>query len=260
MSVPVVIITGASRGIGLAATSFLLNSFGATVVAISRSHTSELDKLATAHPSALQIVQCNVTDESAFTAAIQSVPAKYGRLDGLILNAATLDPLTKLASTDTSLDAWRTHFDVNVFSLVTALKAAVPSLRESPNGGKVIFVSSGAATGGIGGWGPYSASKAAMNSLNRTLATEEKGKIVSVAVRPGKVDTNMQATLRDIGSTHMAANVHESFVREKKEGLLLKPEDPGHVIAALALRAPESLSGEFVTWDEERCREFRRPA
>jgi NAD(P)-dependent dehydrogenase (short-subunit alcohol dehydrogenase family) len=98
---------------------------------------------------------------------MQSVPVKYGRLDALILNAATLHPLTRITSTDTPLDAWRTHFEVNVYSLVTALKAAVPSLRESPIGGKVIFISSGAAVGGVAGWGPYNASKAAMNSLNR---------------------------------------------------------------------------------------------
>ena len=107
------------------------------------------------------------TDELAFTRAIQSVPAKYGHLDALVLNAATLDPSTRIATTDTPLDAWRTHFEVNVFSLVTALKAAAPSLRENPSGGKVIFVSSGAAIGAVAGWGPYSASKAAMNSLNR---------------------------------------------------------------------------------------------
>ena len=107
------------------------------------------------------------TDELAFTTAIQSVPAKYGRLDALVLNAGVLDPMTRITSTDTSLDAWRTHFEINVYSLVTALKAAAPSLRVSPNGGKVIFVSSGAAVGGIAGWGPYNASKAAMNSLNR---------------------------------------------------------------------------------------------
>jgi NAD(P)-dependent dehydrogenase (short-subunit alcohol dehydrogenase family) len=149
------------------------------------------------------------TDEPAFTAAIQSVPAQHGRLDALVLNAGVLDPMTRITSLDMPLDAWRAHFDVNVFSLVTALKAAVPSLRESRSGGKVIFVSSGAAVGGIAGWGPYNASKAAMNALNRyessptptwvfrsrscspisTLATEEKGKIVSVALRPGKVDT-----------------------------------------------------------------------
>jgi hypothetical protein len=68
----------------------------------------------------------------------------------------------------------------------------------------------------------------------------------------------MQGHIREFGGPHMAPGVHENFAREKREGLLLKPEDPGHVIAALALHAPESLSGEFVSWDDERCREFRR--
>lgn len=107
------------------------------------------------------------TDEPAFTAAIHSVLAKHGHLDGLILNAGTIAPLTRVASDDTPLDAWRTHFEVNVYSLITALKAAVPPLRDSPRGGRVVFVSSGAAVGGTTGWGPYNASKAAMNSLNR---------------------------------------------------------------------------------------------
>jgi len=70
----------------------------------------------------------------------------------------------------------------------------------------------------------------------------------------------MQSEIREHGGVHMAPNVHQSFIQEKKDGLLLKPEDPGHVIAVLALNGPQSLSGEFVNWDDERCREFRRPA
>ena len=88
-----------------------------------------------------------------------------------------------------------------------ALKVALPALRESELGGKVVFVSSGAAIKGTPGWAPYNASKAAMNSLcrrvicsyefnymptvfTRTLAEEEPD-IVSVAIRPGMVDTEV---------------------------------------------------------------------
>jgi len=110
------------------------------------------------------------------------------------------------------------------------------------------------------------------------LANEEKGKIVSIAVRPGKVDTavrpiscfpvdvlpgltraQMQSEIRDDGGVYMAPDVHGSFIREKEQGSLLKPEDPGHVIAALAVNGPPSLSGEFISWDDERCREFGWP-
>jgi NAD(P)-dependent dehydrogenase (short-subunit alcohol dehydrogenase family) len=90
----------------------------------------------------------------------------YRGIDGLILNAGVLDPMCRIGS-DTSLDEWRAHFDINFFSLVSALKAALPALRASDLGGRVVFVSSGAAVGGVAGWGAYNAGKAAMNSLCR---------------------------------------------------------------------------------------------
>ena len=71
----------------------------------------------------------------------------------------------RIASKDISVDSWKSLFDVNFFSIVETLKGAIPHLRESK--GKIIFVSSGAAIGSIVSWGPYSASKAALNSLAR---------------------------------------------------------------------------------------------
>lgn len=75
----------------------------------------------------------------------------------------------KIASSDISLDDWKTHFDINFFSLITALKATLPALRKSELGGRVVFVSSGAAVGNTAGWGPYNTSKAALNSLCRCV-------------------------------------------------------------------------------------------
>lgn len=90
----------------------------------------------------------------------------YGGIDGLVLNAATLDPLCRIGD-DTPLTSWKNHFDVNFFSLVAGVKATLPHLRKSPIRGKIVFISSGAAVKGTAGWGPYSAGKAAMNSLCR---------------------------------------------------------------------------------------------
>ena len=53
--------------------------------------------------------------------------------------------------------------------------------------------------------------------------------------------------------------VHNSFVREHAEGKLLPPDQPGHVIAKLALAAPATLTGQFVSWDSEQCAAFRKP-
>lgn len=114
-----------------------------------------------------------------------------------------------------------------------------------------------------------------MNSLCRTLANEETD-ITSVAVRPGMVDTGvryvpiehssaliylfskMQAQIRKDGATTMIDSDVDRFVAAHAKSALVKPEDCGHVIAALAIKAPKSLSGMFVSWDSEECKEFRR--
>jgi len=106
------------------------------------------------------------SDEKALSNAIAIGAAHYKGLDGLILNAGILDPLCRIGD-DTPLESWRKHFDVNFFSLVTALKIGLPYLRKSELTGRVVFVSSGAAVKGSPGWGPYSAGKAALNSLCR---------------------------------------------------------------------------------------------
>ncbi|KAJ7094690.1 hypothetical protein B0H15DRAFT_776215 [Mycena belliarum] len=252
MPTPTILITGASKGIGLAVTAILLSKYKANVVAVSRTRSPELLALAS---DSLLLIDADVTNAEALAAAVAVGIKTFSSIDALILNAATLAPLCRIGD-DTPMNEWKSHFDVNFFSLVTALKATLPALRKSELGGRVVFVSSGAATKGTLGWGPYNASKAAMNSLCRTLAEEEPD-VISVALRPGMVDTDMQATLRQTGATHMKAADHNKFIATHKEGALLKAEDPGHVIASLALHASKSLSGQFVSWDSEECAEHR---
>ncbi|KAG6902238.1 hypothetical protein C0995_002870 [Termitomyces sp. Mi166 len=238
-----------SLGIGLAVTKLLLKNFHAQVVALSRTQTPELIALSS---DDLLILSAN---ESSINHAITRAEQTYKHIDGLVLNAGILEPLGPIGG-DSPLSAWKNHFDVNFFSLVTVLKVGLPALRKSELGGRVVFVSSGAAVKGSVGWGPYSAGKAAMNSLCRTMA-EEEPTIVSVALRPGMVDTGMQATLRTKGSSFLAEKDHKKFVKAHREGKLVQPEDAGHVIAALALQAQPALSGQFVSWDSEECRPYR---
>ena len=55
----------------------------------------------------------------------------------------------------------------------------------------------------------------------------------------------------------MPERIHQVFVKAHSEGKLVKPEDAGHVIAALALQADKGFSGQFVSWDSEECSRFR---
>jgi NAD(P)-dependent dehydrogenase (short-subunit alcohol dehydrogenase family) len=143
---------------------------------------------------------------------------------------------------------------VNFFSAVSIARAAVPELRKTK--GVLIFVSSGAAVSAYTGWGPYGGSKAAINHLALTLGKEEKD-VVSLAIRPGVVDTDMQRDIREKHSGGMDAGDSKKFAELKSSGGLLKPEQPGHVMAKLVLNAPRELSGQFLQWNADELSSYQ---
>lgn len=109
----------------------------------------------------------------------------------------------------------------------------------------MVFTSSGVSTGAYSTWGAYGASKAAINHFARQLAVEEPN-ITSIAVRPGVVDTDMQRQLREVHSTVMAAKDNDKFQGLHQAGKLLRPDQPGHVMARMVLDPPKELSGKYV--------------
>lgn len=106
------------------------------------------------------------TDEAGVREAIDSAARAFGRLDGVVLNAGVVEPLATIGSPESKTSDWRSLFDVNFFSLLYTVQAAIPYLRES-HPGRIIFISSGSATGNIGTMAAYNTSKAAMNSFCR---------------------------------------------------------------------------------------------
>ena len=134
----------------------------------------------------------DITQKDVASDTIQEILTKHGRLDSLVLNAGTLDPVTSIE--DASVDAWRQAFEVNLFANIPLIREAIPHLRHSK--GTIILISSGAAVSAYQGWSAYSATKAAVNSLAMSLGLEEP-KITTLAVRPGVVDTEMQRSIRE---------------------------------------------------------------
>lgn len=122
-------------------------------------------------------------------------------------------------------------------------KAALPALRKSS--GSILLTSSGVSTGAYSSWGAYGASKAAMNQLAAQIACEEPN-VTTISVRPGVVDTDMQRKLRDVHSAVMAEKDNEKFLGLYKSSQLLRPDQPGNVMARMALDPPKSLNGKYV--------------
>jgi len=249
----VVILTGASRGIGLAIAHHLLTR-SHKLILISRTRAA-LDKLHAQYGAEqVSILAGDMSDPSLAAKAVKVAKSQWGRLDSLIINHGSLDPVKKVG--ESSAEEWRKAFDVNVFSAVGLINASLPLLRTSR--GRIILTSSGAATSAYQGWGCYGAGKAVLNHLALTLSVEEPD-VTTISIRPGVVDTEMQREIREVHHERMSEKDREKFSGLKTNGGLLKPEQPGHVIAKLAVGGDEvkDFSGKFLSWNDESLGAFQ---
>ncbi|TLD37631.1 NAD(P)-binding protein [Venturia nashicola] len=240
-----VIVTGASRGIGLAAARYLLKQKH-NIVAVARSR-EPLQKLQSEFPGQVAIIAGDLGDLSLNLGqeAVDLGISTYGQLNALIVNHGVLNPVKRIS--ETHAKEWSEAFDINI-------KAALPSLRRTK--GNILLVSSGAAVGAYATWGAYGASKAVLNHVAMTLATEEPD-VTTTSIRPGVVDTEMQRELRETHHTVMDKKDAEKFATLKSGGKLLTPEQPGHVLAKLAIDSPKELSGKFCNWNDETLAAFQ---
>jgi NAD(P)-dependent dehydrogenase (short-subunit alcohol dehydrogenase family) len=136
----VVAITGASRGIGAAAAR-VFAAAGAKVVLLARSE-GEIDALAAEIGPAALALRCDVADWASVQQAVATVVQRFGRLDVLVNNAGTIDPIAQLADVDPA--AWGRAVDVNLKGVFHGIRAAIPVMR-AQGSGTIITVSSGAA-------------------------------------------------------------------------------------------------------------------
>ncbi|KAI4252883.1 MAG: hypothetical protein LQ352_004026 [Teloschistes flavicans] len=253
MASKVIIVTGASRGIGLALSTFLLEKpQSAKVVVIARGKQPLEDLQNKYSNDQVQVLAGDISDFSLGQKAVDLAISKWGKLDGIVLNHGTLGPVDRIANNDPK--DWRSCFDVNLFSSIAFITAALPHLRESK--GRIVLTSSGAASKHFTGWGAYGCSKAAIEHLALELPVEEP-EIISVSVKPGVVDTEMMKAVRtDHAATQDAKDV-ELFNNLHKKGALLQPHQPGNVLARLVLGCPQELSGKNLTWDDECLKDFQ---
>jgi NAD(P)-dependent dehydrogenase (short-subunit alcohol dehydrogenase family) len=161
LSGKVVLVTGASRGIGQACAEAFLRE-GASVATLARSGTHI--------PGALAI-QGDVGQAADVERAFADVERQLGPVDVLLNNAAILGPPETVADVDPS--AWAETYRVNVFGAMMCARRALANMI-ARRSGKIVNVSSGAALVPIGGYTAYSSSKAALLHLSVCLAEEVK--------------------------------------------------------------------------------------
>jgi len=180
------VITGASRGLGLALAQGLADR-GWRLVIDARG-ADDLRTVADELSARTDVVAVagDVSDEAHRKELIDA--AGGGRLDLLVNNASLLGPSPQPKLADYDLDTLRRVYDVNVFGPLRLTQLALPLLKASA--GHVINVTSDAAVEGYEGWGGYGSSKAAFEQWSRVLAAEEPAVRVWW-VDPGDMNTRM---------------------------------------------------------------------
>jgi NAD(P)-dependent dehydrogenase (short-subunit alcohol dehydrogenase family) len=181
---PLAIITGASRGLGLALARALAQNEYSLVIDARRG--AELEKVATELSQATEVAALpgDVADPAHRSALIA---AAGERIDVLVNNASVLGPSPQPALADYPLEAIERVYRVNVFAPLALIQLALPRL---PDGGRILNITSDAAVEPYDGWGGYGSSKAALEQLTAILAAEHPSLKV-YTVDPGDMRTRL---------------------------------------------------------------------
>jgi NAD(P)-dependent dehydrogenase (short-subunit alcohol dehydrogenase family) len=188
----IALVTGASRGIGHAAALAFARA-GAHVVAVARTvgGLEELDDAIRAAGSSATLVPLDMCDYDGLYRLAAALHERYQRLDILLGNAAVVGQRSPLGHVEPK--SWDETMAINVTANWHLIRAMDPLLRNAP-AGRAVFMTSGAATNARAYAGPYSVSKAALNTLARTYAAETTSTPVRVNLfNPGPTRTRMRA-------------------------------------------------------------------
>jgi 3-oxoacyl-[acyl-carrier protein] reductase len=229
----VALVTGASGGIG-GSIARKLHSQGAHVV-ISGTNMTSLEKLASELETRVTIEACNLQDDEAVTGLVDKAFALQDRLDILVCNAGvTKDNL----SLRMSVEDFDTVMNINLRSTFILNKSAIKKMIRQKSG-KIINISSIVGTTGNPGQANYTAAKAGMVAMSKSLALEVAARGVTVnCVAPGFIATAMTDKLPEVTKTELTKKV--------PCGRLGSPDDIANGVVFLASNEANYITGQTL--------------
>ena len=237
----VALVTGGSRGIGRGIVLALARE-GAKVTFVFKGNQEAADKLVVEVAQSggtAQAIQGDVSQPDTATRIVEKVVSEWGRIDILVNNAGIIrDGLfVRMEPAD-----WDAVLATNLGGTFYFCRAVVAQMALKQRSGRIINVSSVAASHVNAGQCNYSASKGAVNSFTRALAVEVAGRNVTVnAVAPGFIETDMSEAVRN-----KAGDLIKKMIPAKRLG---KPEDIAAVVLFLAGPTSSYLTGQVITVD-----------
>ncbi|HEX8899385.1 MAG TPA: 3-oxoacyl-[acyl-carrier-protein] reductase [Chthoniobacterales bacterium] len=236
----VAVVTGAGRGIGHAIAVRLAKE-GARVASVSRTESNAqktADEINSLRADAAKAYAVDVADQVAVQKAAAQIFEDFGRVDILVNNAGvTRDGL----SMRMSMDDWDTVLNTNLKGAFNFTQAVMrPMIKQ--RSGRIINISSIAGLTGNAGQANYSASKAGLIGLTKTLARELASRGITVnAVAPGLIETDM--------TTVLSEEIRQGILQKIPLGKLGEPDDIAGAVAYLASPEAKYITGQVLTVD-----------
>jgi NAD(P)-dependent dehydrogenase (short-subunit alcohol dehydrogenase family) len=233
------LVTGAAQGIGRAIALALAHD-GWAVAACDRSDGVEsVAQEIQAVGGRATAICFDVSDAEAARAANAEAEATLGPIGAVVANAAITDQIGRSELFDPA--AWRREIDVNLTGAFLTIQPALPGMRDR-RAGRIIVISSGAAIGGLRGQIAYTASKAGLLGMVRTLALELASfGVTANAVLPGMVQTEKVAA--------MPAGPRERALARIPLARFAEPAEIATVVAFLASSAAAYVTGTWILVD-----------
>ena len=198
LSGKVVLVTGASRGVGAAA-AVALSAAGAAVILAARDKP-RLDEIAQGIAAAggqAAAIACDVADYAAVARLVADARRRFGPIDILVNNAAIIGPIAGIAESDPA--AWAQTVAINLTGPYHVVRAVLPDMLRA-GAGTIINLSSAAAERPLAALSAYCAAKAGLVMLTREIALEAgPAGIRVIGFQPGSTATDMQATIQASG-------------------------------------------------------------
>lgn len=234
----VIIVTGASMGIGMASAKEL-SKRGGKIVLAARSK-DKIDALAQELPESLAI-ETDMTDPKSIQHMIDETLKKYGRIDVLINNAGRG---IYGAVENVDVHEYEKIVDLNVIGVLTAMQDVIPVMRRQ-GGGAIVNVSSMVSKNYFPSLGAYASTKYALNALSLTARAElEKDHIIVSVVHPTMTDT-------DFGKNSVKSDEMAKQMQSRTREGMPTPDSADYVAGRIAL-AIESGEAEIYAHDEMR--------
>ncbi len=232
------VVTGGTQGIGGAVTSLFLEN-GAKVCAFFHSDESAVKKLheiVGANQDRLLTLRVDVSNYQAVSSAFDTLRARWGHASILVNNAGVHCPVAAFESQTNQ--TWIDVFSANVFGAVFATKVALTPMKNA-RWGRIINISSIAATEGLLNGSPYAASKASLLGLTRSLAKEVAPYSITVnALLPGMTDTRMAHAV--------PREVYSRILSTSPMGRAAASKEVAALVAFLASDSASYISGSLI--------------